>query len=146
MKIKCYGVEDGWLGEKAKSWVVLEVVEGLNESFIRSTEKGSGGRKRESMKERQSSRIRRRRRRRLFKGERRWFFWPIRRSRRSVVGSPGEPGPSPLERRRSVWYRPQPPHHHTCPQADRVRLQISLMKPLASSLQAGLIMLQKVSS
>lgn len=71
MKIKCYGVEDGWLGEKAKSWVVLEVVEGLNESFIRSTEKGSGGRKRESMKERQSSRIRRRRRRRLFKGERR---------------------------------------------------------------------------
>lgn len=57
---------DGWLGEKARSWVVLEVVEGLNESFIRSTEKGSEGRKRESMKERQSSR---KRRRRLFKGE-----------------------------------------------------------------------------
>lgn len=54
------------MGEKARSWVVLEVVEGLNESFIRSTEKGSEGRKRESMKERQSSR---KRRRRLFKGE-----------------------------------------------------------------------------
>lgn len=49
------------MGEKARSWVVLEVVEGLNESFIRSTEK-----KRE--RERRSSR---KRRRRLFKGERR---------------------------------------------------------------------------
>ncbi len=69
MKIKCERREDGWLGKKAWSWVVVEVVEGLNESFIRSTEKGSEGRKRESMKERQSSR--KRRRRRLFKGERR---------------------------------------------------------------------------
>lgn len=50
------------------SWVVLEVVEGLNESFIRSTEKGNEGRKRESLKARQSSR--KKRRRRLFKGVR----------------------------------------------------------------------------
>ena len=49
--------------------MVLEVVEGLNESFIRSTEKGSAGRERASMKERRSRR--RRRSRRLFKGERR---------------------------------------------------------------------------
>lgn len=45
------------------------MVEGLNESFIRSTEKGSKGRMRASMKEKKSSR--KRRRRRLFKGERR---------------------------------------------------------------------------
>lgn len=55
------------MDEKARSWVVLEVVEGLNESFIRSTEKGNEGRKRERLKARQSSR--KKRRRRLFKGE-----------------------------------------------------------------------------
>lgn len=55
------------MDEKARSWVMLEVVEGLNESFIRSTEKGNEGRKRERLKARQSSR--KKRRRRLFKGE-----------------------------------------------------------------------------
>lgn len=44
---------------------------------------------------------------------------------------------------RSVWYRRPPP---ACPQADRVGLQISLMKPLASSPQAGKGMLQKMPS
>lgn len=39
---------------------------------------------------------------------------------------------------------PHPPPE--CPQADRVGLQISLMKPLASSPQAGMEMLQKMSS
>lgn len=83
----------GWLGEKARSWVV----EGLNESFIRSAEKGSRGRKRERGRERQGSR-KKRRRRRLFKGEHSEFFWPIHRRRRSVAGSPGEPSLSPAER------------------------------------------------
>ncbi|CAB1431487.1 unnamed protein product [Pleuronectes platessa] len=68
------------------------------------------------------------------------IFWPIHRSRRSVARSPGEP--ACLQRRDGSWvrYRPQA----ACPQADRVGLQISLMKPLASSPQAGLEVLQKM--
>lgn len=57
------------MAEKARSWVLVEVVEGLNESFIRSTERERAKGERGRAIEKKCSR-KQKRRKRLFNGER----------------------------------------------------------------------------
>lgn len=74
----------------------MEVEEGLNESFISSTEKGSKASKsgeREGEKEQQEEEEEE-----VVQRGTPLIFLAVHRSRRSVAGSPGETGRSPVER------------------------------------------------
>lgn len=131
------------MGEKARSLVVLEVVEGLNESFIRSTEKGSKGRKREREHDRETKQ--QEEEEEVVQRGTPLIFLALPQKQEVGRGEPrGAQAVSSGETGVRFGIDPRPPP--VCPQAARVGLQISLMKPLASSPQAGLEMLQKMSS
>lgn len=112
----------------------MEVEEGLNESFISSTEKGSKASKsgeREGEKEQQEEEEEE-----VVQRGTPLIF--LARAQKQEVGR-GEPrGDGPVSSGKIgalFGIESSPPS--ACPQADRVSLQISLMKPLASSPQAA---------
>lgn len=107
---------------------MLEVVEGLNESFIRSTEKESELRGETEQQEEEEEEAVQRGTRLIF----------LAHPQKQEVGR-GEPrgarSVSSGETGVGFGIDPRPPS--VCPQADGVGLQISLMKPLASSAACG---------
>lgn len=110
----------------------MEVEEGLNESFISSTEKGSKASKsgeREGEKEQQEEEE-------VVQRGTPLIF--LARAQKQEVGG-GEPrGDGPVSSGKiGVRFGIESSPPSACPQADRVGLQISLMKPLASSPQAA---------
>lgn len=127
--------------------MVLEVVEGLNESFIRSTEKGE---RRENERERERGRDTEQQEgeeeeEEVVQRGRQLIF--LAHPQKQEVGREEPRGTRPVSSGETgVRFGIDPGPPPACPQADRVGLQISLMKPLASSPQAGLQELQKMSS
>lgn len=122
--------------------MVLEVVRGLNESFIRSTEKGSEGRRKEREREGETEQQEEEEEEAVQRGMKLIF---LAHPQKQEVGREEPRGARPVSSEETgvrFGIDPRPPP--ACPQADRVGLQISLMKPLASSPQAGLEMLQKM--
>lgn len=113
----------------------MEVEEGLNESFISSTEKGSKASKsgeregeKEQQEEEEEEEVVQRGTPLIF----------LARAQKQEVGR-GEPrGDGPVSSGKiGVRFGIESSPPSACPQADRVSLQISLMKPLASSPQAA---------